>query len=65
MNDLELLARLVRDDVHRRRGDRDVICLCCRQRLALVPDVGWVVDEPTGTYDLCEAHPFGTHEPDA
>ena len=37
-------------------------CLHCGHELAWVDDVGWV--ELAGeTYDLCEADPYGNHQP--
>jgi len=58
-----VLRRLVRDDVHRRPGDLEVTCRRCGHTLAQVPDVGWVVDQRAGSYDLCEGDPFGVHDP--
>lgn len=57
------LARLRRDDVQHRAGEPVVTCRNCGQPLVQVPDVGWVVDEPAGSYDLCEGDPLGRHEP--
>jgi hypothetical protein len=57
------LARLGRDEVHHRQGEPPVTCRHCGEPLVWVPDVGWVVDEPAGSYDLCEGDPLGLHDP--
>lgn len=58
-----VLAHLSRrDDLPHGPGDTRT-CRHCGHPLALVPDVGWVVEEPVGSYDLCEADPMGNHDP--
>lgn len=45
--------------------DRPVTtCRFCREPIVLVEDVGWIVDERSGSYDMCEVNPLGNHNPD-
>jgi hypothetical protein len=48
--------------VDRVRESASRTCTRCGHSLAWVEDVGWV-DASAETYDMCEADPYGNHEP--
>jgi hypothetical protein len=39
------------------------LCRHCGHPLAWVDEIGWVDMAPGDAYDMCEADPYGNHEP--